>query len=431
MNFLNQAKGLVAKKTELEKTLDQALSNENWGASGTMLSDIAQASYNDADYEVIKAAIFKALASQPKYWKIIFKALNLIDHLIRNGSPRMIDDARDNIEKLRSLQDFSFKEQQYDRGNGVREKSSQIIELLDDDQRLRFERKKAKELKQKLASRQNAVGGGAPASAGPRVRPAGRAPVRGRYDDDDERPRRRRFEEDDDDDYRPKKKTTRRADVSDEEEERPRRKPVKKASRFEEEEEEEEERPKKKVVKKAKKVADDDDFDDEEEEKPKKKVVKKPVKKAAEEEDFDDEEEEEKPKKKVAKKAPAKKPAKKAAEEEEEDFGEEAEEPAPAAEDDFMDMFTSAMPSAPADTSANANAGYDYGYGASNDAYGGMVDLSSLGAGTQQPAQQQQQQQGYGYGAYGYGAQQPAQQQGYGYGGYGYGGQQGFSGYGY
>lgn len=46
------------------------------------------------------------------------KALNLIDHLIRNGSPRMIDDARDRIEKLRALQDFSFKEQQYERGNG-------------------------------------------------------------------------------------------------------------------------------------------------------------------------------------------------------------------------------------------------------------------------------------------------------------------------
>ena len=45
---------------------------------------------------------------------ISIQALNLIDHLIRNGSPRMIDDARDNIEKLRSLQDFSFKEQQYD-----------------------------------------------------------------------------------------------------------------------------------------------------------------------------------------------------------------------------------------------------------------------------------------------------------------------------
>ena len=48
------------------------------------------------------------------------EALNLIDHLIRNGSPRMIDDARDNIEKLRSLHEFSFKEQQYDRGNGGR-----------------------------------------------------------------------------------------------------------------------------------------------------------------------------------------------------------------------------------------------------------------------------------------------------------------------
>ena len=30
----------------------------------------------------------------------------------------MIDDARDRIEKLRSLQEFSFKEQQYERGNG-------------------------------------------------------------------------------------------------------------------------------------------------------------------------------------------------------------------------------------------------------------------------------------------------------------------------
>ena len=30
----------------------------------------------------------------------------------------MIDDARDRIEKLRTLQEFSFKEQQYERGNG-------------------------------------------------------------------------------------------------------------------------------------------------------------------------------------------------------------------------------------------------------------------------------------------------------------------------
>ncbi|KAM7453881.1 hypothetical protein BLSTO_05367 [Blastocystis sp. subtype 1] len=161
MSFLDKAKGLVAKKTELEKTLDQALSNENWGASGTMLNDIAQASYNEADYRVISDAIWKTLA-----------ALNLIDHLIRNGSPRIIDDTRDRIEKLRALQDFSFKEQQYERGNGIREKASLIIELLDDDSRLRFERKKAKELKQKMASRQNAVGGGAPASAGPQVRQA-------------------------------------------------------------------------------------------------------------------------------------------------------------------------------------------------------------------------------------------------------------------
>lgn len=51
-----------------------------------------------------------------------------------------------------------------------------------------------------MASRQNAVGGGAPASAGPQVRQARpmRPAARGRYDDDDERPRRRRFEDEED-----------------------------------------------------------------------------------------------------------------------------------------------------------------------------------------------------------------------------------------
>ena len=57
-------------------------------------------------------------------WILSEQALNLIDHLIRNGSPRIIDDARDRIEKLRALQEFSFKEQQYERGNGSRIVSS-------------------------------------------------------------------------------------------------------------------------------------------------------------------------------------------------------------------------------------------------------------------------------------------------------------------
>lgn len=66
--------------------MDQALSNENWGASGTMLADIAQASYNEYgtalprlthrnDYKVISDAIWKTLAVQPKYWKQIFKVV--------------------------------------------------------------------------------------------------------------------------------------------------------------------------------------------------------------------------------------------------------------------------------------------------------------------------------------------------------------------
>jgi epsin len=70
------------------------------------------------------------LQSQPSLWKKVFKALSLLDHLVKNGSERVVEDARDHMPVLRRLSDFRFYEGPKDVGNGVREKSKQIKELL-------------------------------------------------------------------------------------------------------------------------------------------------------------------------------------------------------------------------------------------------------------------------------------------------------------
>jgi hypothetical protein len=45
---------------------------------------------NRDDYNVIMKHLWAKLASAKKYWRIIFKALNALDYLIKNGAPRVI-----------------------------------------------------------------------------------------------------------------------------------------------------------------------------------------------------------------------------------------------------------------------------------------------------------------------------------------------------
>ena len=67
------SKGLMGKKTELEKLLDEAISNKNWGCSSTIKSRIARATFNYQDYSVVMKAVWTAIESKPYKWRIIFK----------------------------------------------------------------------------------------------------------------------------------------------------------------------------------------------------------------------------------------------------------------------------------------------------------------------------------------------------------------------
>ena len=90
---------------------------------------------------------------RPSAWRVIFKGLTLLEHLLKNGSERCVDDARNHSHLLRNMDRFNYYEGTVDRGVGVREKSKQIVEMLGDDERIREERQKARQLREKFAGR--------------------------------------------------------------------------------------------------------------------------------------------------------------------------------------------------------------------------------------------------------------------------------------
>lgn len=166
---INQAK----PKTEVEARIFEALSHKNWGSSSTLMNEIARDTFDYERYSTITRIIWESLSNQrPAAWRVVFKALTLLEHLLKNGSERCVDDARNHSHILRNLFNFNYYEGTTDRGIGVREKSKQIVELLADDERVREERTKAKQLREKFGGNLGGVsssgggGGGGSSYAG-------------------------------------------------------------------------------------------------------------------------------------------------------------------------------------------------------------------------------------------------------------------------
>ena len=116
MDYLNILKGELKKgismvkdnltKTDLEKKLKEATSNEHCHANVSLLNEISNKTDNRADYNTIMAHCLKKLSCRPEKWRKILKALFLIEHILRTGNPRFADDLKDEEYKLKNLFNF-------------------------------------------------------------------------------------------------------------------------------------------------------------------------------------------------------------------------------------------------------------------------------------------------------------------------------------
>lgn len=85
----------------------------------------------------------------------------MLSYLVKNGSERVVTSAREHIYDLRSLENYTFVDENgKDQGINVRHKVRDLIEFIQDDDRLREERKKAKKNKDKYIGMSSEAMGG-------------------------------------------------------------------------------------------------------------------------------------------------------------------------------------------------------------------------------------------------------------------------------
>ena len=70
-----------------------------------MLAEIAQSTYDYQEYPVVMQNVWKRVNESGRNWRIVYKALTLLEYLIRNGSERSVEDGRDHIYQIRTPRD--------------------------------------------------------------------------------------------------------------------------------------------------------------------------------------------------------------------------------------------------------------------------------------------------------------------------------------
>jgi len=139
-----------ARGTDLEKKVKAATSPENWHASSTVKNEIASATYDYASYREVMPIIWKRLNESTKNWAIVNKTVALLEHLVRCGSERVVDECRERLYQIQTLENFHcVDEQGRDRGAAVRDSAKQLRELLNDRDKLKEARAAAAKNKDK------------------------------------------------------------------------------------------------------------------------------------------------------------------------------------------------------------------------------------------------------------------------------------------
>ncbi len=115
----------------------EATSNDPWGPSSSLMSEIADLTYNVVAFSEIMSMVWKRLNDHGKNWRHVYKvrltltsgrcgiwdykhnlivfctpaltqAMTLMEYLIKTGSERVAQQCRENIYAVQTLKDFQF-----------------------------------------------------------------------------------------------------------------------------------------------------------------------------------------------------------------------------------------------------------------------------------------------------------------------------------
>lgn len=149
--LMDKATNVVMNYTETEAKVREATNDDAWGPTGAMMQELAQATFTYEQFPEVMSMLWKRMLQENKRnWRRTYKSLLLLNYLVRNGSERVVTSSREHIYDLRSLENYTcIDEFGKDQGINIRHKVRELIDFIQDDDKLREERKKAKKNKDK------------------------------------------------------------------------------------------------------------------------------------------------------------------------------------------------------------------------------------------------------------------------------------------
>ncbi|KAJ6809634.1 clathrin interactor EPSIN 3-like [Iris pallida] len=140
----------VLKVPGIEQKVLDATSNEPWGPHGSAMAELAQASRNYHEHQLIMAVIWKRINDTGKNWRHVYKALTVLEYLVAHGSERVIDEIREHAYQISTLADFQYIDSNgRDQGSNIRRKSQGLVALVNSKEKIQEIRQKAQSNKDK------------------------------------------------------------------------------------------------------------------------------------------------------------------------------------------------------------------------------------------------------------------------------------------
>lgn len=148
-----KAQGVILNKTATALLAERAVNGEPWGPHGQDLGDLANACHDGEAFTQVWAVLLKRLTAAPgAEWRRTYKALLVVQHLVTHSSQFAVQFILDNgTPVIEALLKYEYKDDAgKDQGINVRNRSKELLYLLESADRIREARAKAKAAKAKF-----------------------------------------------------------------------------------------------------------------------------------------------------------------------------------------------------------------------------------------------------------------------------------------
>lgn len=148
--FKREFKNVVYNYSDAEAKVREATSNDPWGPSSAHMSQLADYTFHVEAYGLVMGMLWKRLNDHGKNWRHVYKALVVLEYLIKSGSERVAQQCKENMFSIQTLKDFQYVDKDgKDQGTNIREKAKNLVSLLKDDARLKDERDRATQARER------------------------------------------------------------------------------------------------------------------------------------------------------------------------------------------------------------------------------------------------------------------------------------------